>query len=380
MKPHKVLHVVNISFVLPYYFGDQFDYFQKKGIEFHVACSQSEHLEQYAKQKQFKAFSVTITRKINPIRDFVSLISLINYIKKNKIDIVIGHTPKGGLLGMLAAYLSGRIKKRVYFRHGIMYETSTGLKRWLLKEIEKFTGLIATKVICVSPSVLQISNQCKLSHPSKNIILGRGTCNGIDVVKFSKNNNQSLASELSKKLGLAGNYVLGYVGRLVKDKGIVELIDAWKIVNEYNSHVKLLLVGPFEEEDQLPLETIRAINTDSSIVHVGLTNDPIAYYQLMNSFILPSYREGFPTVVLEASAMELPVITTMATGCRDAIIPNQTGLFTTINADAIASKINYYIKHKDIGRIHSLNGRAFIVENFRQEAIWKEIENKVFNE
>ncbi len=380
MKPHKVLHVVNISFVLPYYFGDQFDYFQKKGIEFHVACSQSEHLEQYAKQKQFKAFSVTITRKLNPIRDFVSLISLIKYIKKNKIDIVIGHTPKGGLLGMLAAYLSGRIKKRIYFRHGIMYETSTGLKRWLLKEIEKFTGLIATKVICVSPSVLQISNQCKLSHPSKNIILGRGTCNGIDVVKFSKNNNQSLASELSKKLGLAGNYVLGYVGRLVKDKGIVELIDAWKIVNEYNSHVKLLLVGPFEEEDQLPLETIRAINTDSSIVHVGLTNDPIAYYQLMNSFILPSYREGFPTVVLEASAMELPVITTMATGCRDAIIPNQTGLFTTINADAIASKINYYIKHKDIGRIHSLNGRAFIVENFRQEAIWKEIENKVFNE
>lgn len=379
MKPCKVLHIVNISFVLPYYFGDQFDYFRKKRIEFHVACSPSEHLEQYGKQKNFKAFPVAIIRKINPIRDFVSLISLIRYIKKNKIDIVIGHTPKGGLLGMLAAYLSG-IKRRIYFRHGIMYETSTGLKRWLLKTIEKFTGSLATKVVCVSSSVLQISNQCGLSHPSKNIILGRGTCNGIDVAKFNRSNNQTLASELSKKLGLAGNYVLGYVGRLVKDKGIVELIDAWKIVNEYNSHIKLLLVGPFEGEDQLPLETIHVINTDSSIVHMGLTTDPIAYYQLMDLFILPSYREGFPTVVLEASAMELPIITTMSTGCRDAIIPNQTGIFTTINAEDIASKINYYMEHRDIGKTHGSNGRAFVIENFTQEVIWQEIEHEIYNE
>lgn len=378
MKPYKVLHVVNISFVLPYYFGDQFDYFQKKEIEFHIACSPSEHLNQYAEQKKFKPFPIPITRRINLVRDLISLIGLIIYIKKNKVDIVVGHTPKGGLLGMFAAYLSG-IKNRIYFRHGIMYETSKGLKRWLLKTIEKFTGLLATKVVCVSPSVLQISNQCNLSHPSKNIILGKGTCNGIDVIKFHRDNHQILNSELSEKLNLKGNYIVGYVGRLVKDKGIVELINAWKIVIKNNQNARLLLVGPFEDNDQLPSETLEIINCEPSIIHIGLVENTKVCYQLMDLFILPSYREGFPTVVLEASSMELPVITTMATGCRDVIIPNQTGIFTTINAEDIASKINCYVEDRDIGRTHGSNGRTFVMDNFTQEDVWKEIEHKIYN-
>lgn len=226
MKPnYKVLHVVSVSLSLPCFIGDQFDYFQKKGIEFYVACSPSEHLDHYAKEKKFKAYPVPILRKMSPIRDFLSVILLVKYIRKHKIDIVIGHTPKGGLLSMLAAYLAG-VKNRVYFRHGIMYETAKGPKRLLLKAIEQFTGFLAKKVICVSPSVAQISDEYGLSHPSKNIILGKGTCNGIDVMKFSRDKNQAIAAELSKKLNLEGNYVLGYVGRLVKDKGIIELIDA----------------------------------------------------------------------------------------------------------------------------------------------------------
>jgi len=378
MKPYKVLHVVTISLSLPCFIGDQFDYFRKKGIEFHVACSPSEHLDRYGKEKKFKKFPVTILRKISPIQDFISLILLIKYIRKHKVDIVIGHTPKGGLLGMLAAYLSG-VKNRVYCRHGIMYETSKGIKRQILKSIETFTGMLATKVILDSLSVLQVSNQYGLSHSSKNFILGRGSCNGIDVTKFSKDKNKSMPTELSKKLNLEGNYVVGYVGRLVKDKGISELIGAWKIIKKDNVYTKLLLVGPFEERDQLPPETIHFISTEPSIVHVGLVDDPRMYYQLMDLFILPSYREGFPTVVLEASAMSLPVITTMATGCRDAIVPNKTGMFTAIDAKDIASKINYYIKHPDIAKTHGLNGRAFVMENFRQEHIWQEIEKKIFN-
>ena len=378
MKPYKVLQVVNISFVLPYYFGDQYDYFQKKGIEFHVACSPSEHLNRYAELKKFKAFPVDILRKISPLRDLITLILLIRYIKKNKIDFVIGYTPKGALLGLLAAYLSG-IENRVYYRLGIMYETSKGLKRWVLKNIEIFTGMLATKVVCISPSLLQLSNQIKLSHPSKNIILGKGSCNGIDIVKYDRKNDQELSEKLFKKLDLKDNYVLGYVGRLVNDKGIIELINAWKIVKKSNQNAKLLLVGPFEDNDKLPSETIEIINSEPSIIHIGLVENTKVYYQLMDSFILPSYREGFPTVVLEASAMELPIITTMSTGCRDAIIPNQTGIFTTINAEDIASKINYYMEHRDIGKTHGSNGRAFVIENFTQEVIWQEIEHEIYN-
>ena len=269
MKPYKVLQVVNISFVLPYYFGDQYDYFQKKGIEFHVACSPSEHLNRYAELKKFKAFPVDILRKISPLRDLITLILLIRYIKKNKIDFVIGYTPKGALLGLLAAYLSG-IENRVYYRLGIMYETSKGLKRWILKNIEIFTGMLATKVVCISPSLLQLSNQIKLSHPSKNIILGKGSCNGIDIVKYDRKNDQELSEKLFKKLDLKDNYVLGYVGRLVNDKGIIELINAWKIVKKSNQNAKLLLVGPFEDNDKLPSETIEIINSEPSILHIGL--------------------------------------------------------------------------------------------------------------
>jgi len=378
MKPRKVLHVVNISFVLPYYFGDQFDYFQEKGIEFHVACSPSEHLEDYAKRKKFKAFPVAVLRKISPIDDLISLIKLVKYIKKNQIDVVVGHTPKGGLLGMLAAYLAG-IEKRIYFRHGLLYETSKGVKRQILKSIEKSTGLLAKKVVCVSPSILEVSNQSGLSHHSKNIVLGHGTCNGIDVIKFDNKKDQSYASELSKKLGLEGSYVLGYVGRLVKDKGIIELIDAWKMIKSTHSNVKLLLVGPFEEGDKLPAEVIQFINTESSIIHVGLVDNTKIYYQLMDLFILPSHREGFGMVVLEASAMELPVITTQSTGCRNAIIPNHTGIFTRIDAEDIASKIQYYMQDRTIGKVHGSNGRAFVIEKFKQERVWQEIEDKVFN-
>ena len=378
MNGLKVLHVVNISFVLPYYFGDQFDYFEEKGVKFHVACSPSEHLNTYAIKKKFQAFPVPIVRAISPFQDLISLVKLYRYIKKHQFDIIIGHTPKGGLLAMLASFLLGR-KHRIYFRHGIMFETSTGLKRFMLKSLEKFTGYLATKVVCVSPSVLETSNRLGLSRPNKNIILNKGTCNGINTNKFIPGKNENAIQALTDQLHLKDHDVIGYVGRLVKDKGIVELIEGWKIVLQTQKNVKLLLVGPFEHTDPLPAEVIDFIRSESSVIYTGLVEDTSLYYQLMDLFILPSYREGFPTVVLEASAMELPIVTTLSTGCRDAIISHQTGLFTAITPEDIAEKISYYLNHKGLAHLHGINGRAFVLKNFKQEKIWTEIEKKLLS-
>lgn len=374
----KVLHVVNISFVLPYYIGDQFDYFIDKGVEFHVACSPSDFLTEYSKRKKIKAHPIDVLREISPLKDVISIYKLIKVIKSEKIDIVIGHTPKGGLLAMIASSIVG-VQKRIYFRHGLMYETSSGLKRKILIGIEKFTGRLATKIVCVSPSVLKVSNTVGLSNPKKNILLNKGTCNGIDVEKFTRSkilDKHTLA--LKNRYHIKDNdKVVGYVGRLVNDKGISELIESWKILLEKYDNIKLLLIGPFEERDSLSDEVKDFIANTPSIIHTGLVEDVFSFYALMDMFILPSHREGFPTVVLEASAMELPVITTMATGCIDSIEVNRTGVFITNKPEDIANKISFYLENPIIGVEHGKNGRINVVKEYEQEKIWKEIEDNV---
>jgi glycosyltransferase involved in cell wall biosynthesis len=380
MKKLKVLHVVNISFVLPYFIGDQFTYFKDRGLDIHVACTPSKHLFDYSKEKKFIPFGVNVLREINIIEDICSIYKISKYIKENKIDVVIGHTPKGGLISMIAAFVC-KLDKRIYFRHGIMFETSKGLKRSVLVGLEKLAGYLSTQVVCVSQSVIDVSNRLRLSDKKKNILLGNGTCNGIDIDFFSKQRVKTeTVNYIRNKYGIkSSDSVIGYVGRLVNDKGINELIEAWKlIINEFDD-IKLLLVGPFEERDGLSLEVREFITKHPSIIHTGLIIEVREFYNIMDVFILPSYREGFPTVVLEASAMELPVITTKATGCIDSIINNKTGIFTSLDSLSILSCVSKYMNNPGLAREHGQNGRAFVVNNFDRKIIWKDIEMMLLN-
>ncbi len=378
----KILHVVNISFVLPYFIGNQFDYFLNKGYSFFVACQPSEHLYNYSKKKRFNVIEVNIDRKVSLIKDIWDVYVLYKFIKKEKVNIVVGHTPKGGIISMLAAYLAG-VNHRIYFRHGIMYETSKGIKRVLFKFIEKASGFLATKVVCVSKSVLNVGIKDNLNNLSKSVLLNQGTCNGIDSEEhfnpfIVKNTDEVL--KIKERLGIQpSDIVVGYVGRLVKDKGINELVDAWQILTKKYPNLKLLLVGPFEERDGLCEETKLLIEKNTTIINTGIVDDAAAYYSLMHIFILPSYREGFPTVVLEASSMELPVLTSRATGCIDSIKEGITGKFMDIQPDSIASCLTFYINNLDIAKQHGINGRKFVTDNFEQTLIWKELNDKVYN-
>jgi glycosyltransferase involved in cell wall biosynthesis len=381
LKGKKVLHVVNISFVLPYYIGAQFDYFQEKGVQFYVACYDDAFFRQYTQSKNITPIPANILREINIKEDFKTIRKLISAIRENEIETVIAHTPKGAMIGIIAAYFAG-VKKRIYFRHGIMYETSTGFKRTLLKNIERLTSRLSTKVVCVSPSVLEKSISEKLTPRSKSLLLNKGTCNGID-----DNNlfNPRMITE-EQRTALKNQYhikdtdkIVGYVGRLVKDKGIQELLTAWKEIIKKYPDAKLLLVGPYEQRDSISQEFKDYVEHEPSIIHTGLIENVTPYYTLMDVFILPSYREGFPTVVLEASAMELPVITTRSTGCIDSIVENKTGIFTAIQPGDIANAIDKYFADAALAREHGLNGRKFVVENFDQKVIWKEIEEKILS-
>lgn len=370
----KILHVVNISFVLPYYLGDQIDYFQKNGFDIYIVCSPSKHLEEFGIQKKIIFLPVEILRGFGLYQDLIAVFRITRFIRKHNIDIVVGHTPKAAFLGLLAAKLSG-VKNRFYFRHGIMYETSKGFKRFFLKSIEQFTGYISRKTICVSNSVLVFSEKNKLSSPRKNQIIGKGTCNGINSEYFNPFSISNYKVQQLKELyGLKNvDFVVGYVGRLVKDKGIEELISAWQIVKTKIRNAKLLLVGPVEKRDSISKETHQLISKDNSIIVTGLKLDVKNFYSLMNVFILPSYREGFPTVVLEASSMELPIITTKNTGCIDSIIENKTGIFIEMTNESIVNGILYYVNNPEKRILHGRNGREFVINNFNQKIIWHKL-------
>lgn len=372
----KILHVVNISFVIPYYLGEQIDYFNSKGHSIIIGCSPSEDFFEYSKKKPFTPLSLEIKRSFAIIKDVIAIFKLTLYLKNNPVDTVVGHTPKGAFIALISASIAG-IPNRIYFRHGLLFETSSGFKRYFLKFIEKFTSKIATKIICVSPSILKVSMQQKLSALSKTVILNNGTCNGIDAIKRFNPQNVLKDREILKGLKEEVDSdvkIIGFVGRLVKDKGLLELLDAWKILSEKNNKIHLLLIGPPEDRDSLPEEYISYARDCRSISMLGLIQKIESYYSIMDVFVLPSYREGFPTVVLEASAMELPVICSSRTGCIDSIIENETGLFTSITPEDIAQKILYLIENPVMAKEMGLNGRLNVLKNFQQKIIWESLE------
>lgn len=368
----KVLHVVNVSFVIPYFLGEQINYFNDNNFEIHIACTPDSNILKYSKCWHFKFLPIEVTRKFSFLQDFLSLLKLILYIRKHNFEIVVGHTPKGALLASLSSYIN-RTKKRFYFRHGLMYETSVGLKRYILILIERLTSYLATDVICVSNSVLNKSKEYRLSDFNKLKIINQGTCNGVDTEnKFNKQNiNNERFLSLKNSLNIVdSDFIVGYIGRVSKDKGIDFLVEAWFRFKESNNHVnnfKFVICGPIDSRDSISTKTIDLINNESSIIHVGEVSDTEYYYNLFNVFVLPSLREGFPTVVLEASSMELPIITTKSTGCIDSIIENITGKFVSIDSLDISNTIKFYYDNPQIAYNHGINGRNFVTQNFSQK-------------
>lgn len=380
MKEQKVLHIITVSFVINHFFGKQFLYLNaKNGNEYHLGCTSSKEFLALSDKLGYIPFEVEITRNISPLKDLKAIFKIYKYIKKNKIDKVVGHTPKGGMVAMIASFFAN-VSERVYFRHGIIYETSTGFKRFLLKKIDAITGGFATVVVCVSKSVKERSEQDKLNDPKKNIILGLGTCNGIDTEnKFNPEKADfSRVEEIKKSLKInPEDKIIGYVGRIVRDKGIEELIGAWKIIKPQFPNAKLLLVGPIEEKDTISEEAKNTIFSDESILFTDFVLDSAPYFSLMDIFILPTYREGFPTVSLEASSMEIPVIITKATGCTESIQENITGVFITHDPKNIAEKIVFYLDNEQIAKEHGKNGRNFVRANFEESKIWNHISDKL---
>lgn len=373
---HKnILHVVNIYFVIPFFIGGQFKYFSDKGYKLHVVCTESPYLKEYAARQGFDYREIPVLRSINLIQDLKSIWQICKYIKEKQIGVVVGHTPKGGLLSMIAGWLT-KVPNRIYFRHGLVYQTSHGLKRFILMSVDRLASALATRIVCVSPSVLEHSIKDGLAPASKQLILHKGTCCGIDTE--GQFNPANIDSEkllaMKTRWGLqATDWVIGYSGRLVRDKGIIELIHAFRVVKKEDPRYKLLLVGMFEARDALPEDVQHDIKNDPRIVWTDFQNADMEYfYAMMNVYVLASYREGFPTGVLEAQSMGVPVITTRATGCCDSIVEGETGLFANHDAHQLADAIRSL--HDGTSGLSGSKARNWVRQNFENHIVWKEIE------
>lgn len=325
----------------------------------HLICSPGAGIEEYCRERQVKYQPIVIERAPSPWHDLKALIKIFNYIRSNKIDVVISHQEKSRLLGTLAAWLL-RVPVRVIYAHGVLLDTMHGAKRSFFLAEGKMVSRLAHKIVCVSPSVATRRAEIGMDNPAKQVIIGHGTCNGIDVkTKF----NPALISDEKRRrvrqnLGLNDDdFVVGFCGRLVRDKGISELAQAIEILAQRHTDrsVKLLVIGGFEKRDAVPIETREFLQSSPLVTFTGRVpyEDIQSYYTPMNVFVLPSYREGFGLVTAEAGAMCVPAVVSRSTGCIDSIVENKTGVFAEIDPVDIADKVELFFNEdfaKRLGR------------------------------
>lgn len=354
------------------FFQGQLDFLCQAGFEIVVICSPG-----WDSPAGIRYYPIPMKREISLLSDLQSLLRLIRLLMKLKPDLINAGTPKAGLLGMLAAYLC-RVPVRVYTCHGLRLETLAGIKRLILTMTEKVAAFCAQRVICVSPSLREKVVQQGLAPLTKTVVIGAGSCNGIDLAKFSPVTDAGTQADPLHHYGTIAPDAafIGFVGRLTRDKGIYELISAFATLKKNFSNLYLLLVGGFEAGDPVSDEVRDKIDRDERIINLGEVADPLPYYQMMKILVLPTYREGLPTVLLEAGAMGIPVVATRATGCIDIVHDGETGLLVDIgDVNALTAKLELLLQDEGLAKKLGHNARKRMNELYRQELVWENIAN-----
>lgn len=274
---------------------------------------------------------------------------------------------------MISAWLA-RVPVRIYHLHGLTLMTATGLKRQLLRSTEKLACALSNQVICVSHSVREVVVAERLCPAGKIRVLLGGSINGVDArARFNPARaGAAVRADIRSRYGIPPEAsVVGFLGRFVRSKGLVELVAAWSRLRDELPNLHLLLVGEFEPLDPVPPEVRAVLRTDSRIHLTGWMRDVGPFYPAMDVVVLPSYREGLPGVPLEAAAMELPVVATRIPGCVDAVDDGVTAtLVAARDAEALADALRMYLRDPELRRKHGRAGRERVLAKFKQEAIW----------
>ncbi|NGZ01505.1 MAG: glycosyltransferase family 1 protein [Nitrospira sp. WS238] len=370
-----LVHVTTIPLSLGFVAG-QAAYMRARGFESHAVSSPGPSLTGFAAKESVTVHPVSMARRITPFQDLVALFQLWNLFRRLRPHIVHAHTPKGGLLGMIAARLAG-VPVRIYHMHGLPFITATGLTRRILMATEAVSCWMASQVLCVSRSVRSMAIDLRLSLSEKIQVLLQGSCNGVDAeTTFNSDRlDVSVRSDIRCRYGIPSDaIVIGFVGRLARAKGLVELNDAWRILRSEHPALHLLLIGPEEPGDPPPPGLLEGLRTDPRVHFVGENWDTPPLYRAMDILVLPTHREGFPLVLLEAAAMRLSIVATRVTGCLDAVQDGVTGrLVQAFDPVALADGLAQYVCDPVLRRRHGEAAREWVLREFRPEDIWKAV-------
>jgi glycosyltransferase involved in cell wall biosynthesis len=362
--PHIVVGITSSQTCLV--LKDRLRTLREAGFRVTLVSSPGALLTSTAAQEGVESIALPMHRKTAPLADLVSLARLWWLLRRLKPEMTEFSTPKAGLLGSIAALLNG-VPVRVYFLRGLKLETSTGLKHRILLLAERLASACSHVVLCNSDSLRNEAIALGIAPADKLRLLGDGSSNGVDVERFSPG-----VSNLRDRLAIPPDApVVGFVGRMTRDKGLPELIEAFDALLAAKPDAHLLLVGWFDAaEDALGHHLRSRIRNHPRIHATGFVADTAPYYRAMDVLVLPTWREGFPNVVLEAAATGVPVVTTLATGSRDSVLPEITGLLIPPgSSEAICASVLQLLRDPERRCQMGKAARAWVLNHYSHEDV-----------
>lgn len=338
-----------------------------------AVSSPGKEMQILREREGIRTIEVPMERRISPIKDFISLIRMIRVFIKERPYMVHSMTPKAGLISMLAGWMT-RVPVRMHTFTGLVFPTATGWKQRLLMCTDWLTCACATHV---NPEGAGVKRDLMAYGITKKPlrIIGNGSICGVDMAYFDR-------TEAVMKQAVAyreeGCFTFCFVGRIVRDKGINELVSAFVRLHEKYPQVRLLLVGPFEKKlDPVLPETEKAIQNHPAIRFMGFQSDVRPFLVASDALVLPSYREGFPNVVLQVGAMGLPSIVTDINGCNEIIIPNENGvIIPSKDEEALYQAMENFLLHPEEVQRMAKKARPLVASRYDQQIVWEALLNE----
>ncbi|MEO5979868.1 MAG: glycosyltransferase family 4 protein [Chryseolinea sp.] len=377
----KLLRITTVPISLQLLLKGQFRYMIDQGYEVITVSAEGSGAED-VKAEGAQHIAIPFTRKITPIQDLVCLFKLIDVIKEIRPDIIHTHTPKAGLLGMLAGRICN-VPVRMHTVAGLPLMEAKGFKRRILEFTERLTYSAAHRVYPNSKGLEDYMIREFQLDPQKVGIIGKGSSNGIDTTYFSSTPELIIeARSIRNKYNVRQHdIVFGFIGRVVRDKGIVELVSAFKRLRDNlnrqddSKSYYLLIVGPFEELlDPLPSDVMTFLKEDPNVILPGFQKDVRPWLMASDIFVFPSYREGFPNVVMQASLLEVPSIVSDINGCNEIIEDGVRGLIVSVkNVDQLLNTMQTLAGDSSMRKKYAMAAKTFVENNYDRNVVWSEI-------